>query len=38
MLTAGLDTIARAFDKDIMIRNIDEFDVMMKDDNMAFEL
>lgn len=37
-LTAGLDTIAKAFDKDIRIRNMDEFDGMMKDDNMAFEL
>ena len=37
-LAAGLDTIARAFDRDIQIRNIDEFDVMMMDDTMAFEL
>lgn len=38
MLTTGLDTIAKAFDKDIKIRNMYEFDAMMKDDNMAFEL
>lgn len=37
-LVAGLDTIARAFDKDIKIRNMDEFDMMMMDDNMSFEL
>ena len=37
-LATGLDNIAKAFDKDIKIRNMYEFDAMMKDDNMAFEL
>lgn len=37
-LAMGLDTIARAFDKDIGIHNMAEFNAMMVDDNMAFEL
>lgn len=37
-LVAGLDNIARAFDKDIKIRHMDEFDMMMMDDSISFEL
>lgn len=37
-LAMGLDTIAKAFDKDIQIHNMDEFNAMMVDDNVAFEL
>lgn len=37
-LAMGLDTIARAFDKDIQIHNMAEFNAMMVDDSVAFEL